>query len=187
MLWPHLYAGLQISPKVRLVPHWDVNKLFRTYHARLLQFVRRRKLSWHMADDIVQDTFLRIIATPSLPEQDVAKSYLYRTANNLVIDHFRRERILSFVPDPEKAFEMLADDTPSPEQIAWSRQELKRLQKILQKLPKHQRDVFILARIEGLTYVQIGEKLGIPSQTAFSRMVRALGLIKEAMDQVEKK
>ena len=169
------------------MPHWDVNKLFRTYHSRLLQFVRRRKLSWHIADDIVQDTFLRIISTPSLPEQDVAKSYLYRTANNLVIDHFRRERILSFVPDPEKAFEILADDSPSPEQLAWSRQELKRLQKILQKLPKHQRDVFVLARIEGLTYVQIGEKLGIPSQTAFSRMVRALGLIKEAMDEGEKK
>ena len=169
------------------MPHWDVNTLFRTYRTRLLQFVRGRKLSWHMADDIVQDTFLRIMATPSLPDQEVAKSYLYRTANNLVIDHFRRERILRFVPDPEHELETLADDTPSPEQIVWSRQELKRLQDILRKLPKQHREVFILARIEGLTYVQIGKKLGIPSQTAFSRMVRALSQVKEAMDRAEKK
>ncbi|NIZ00838.1 RNA polymerase sigma factor [Thalassospira lucentensis] len=163
--------------------HWDVNKLFRLYQTRLRHFVQRRKLSWHMADDIVQDTFLRVVATPSLPEPEFAKSYLYRTANNLVIDHFRRERILSFVTDADKAFEFVADDTPSPEQIAWSRQELARLQKILKTLPKPQREVFVLARVEGLTYVQIGEKLGIPSQTAFSRMVRALSLVKQAMDQ----
>ena len=166
--------------------HWDVNTLFRTYRRRLLQFVQRRKLSWHLADDIVQDTFLRVVATPSLPEQRFAQSYLYRTANNLVIDHFRRERILSFVSDPDMAFELIADDAPNPEQIAWSRQELRRLQTALDALPRHLRDVFILARVGGETYLDIGKKLGIPSQTAFSRMVKALTIVKEAMEQDEK-
>jgi len=168
------------------VTHWDVNTLFRTYRRRLLHFVQRRKLSWHLADDIVQDTFLRVLATPSLPEQNFAQSYLYRTANNLVIDHFRRERILSFVSDPDMAFELIADDAPDPEQIAWSRQELHRLQLALDALPRDLRDVFVLARVEGKTYVEIGKKLGIPSQTAFSRMVKALSIVKDAMEPGEK-
>jgi len=103
-----------------------------------------------------------------------------------VIDHFRRERILTFVQEPDKAFEFVADDAPSPEQIAWSRQELRHLQASLNALPKNLRTVFILARLEGKTYVEIGEQLGIPTQTAFSRMVRALTLVKEAMDKSEK-
>lgn len=166
--------------------HWDVNILFRTYRSRLLHFVQRRKLSWHMADDIVQDTFLRVVTTPSLPDPQFAQSYLFRTAQNLVIDHFRRERILTFVQEPDKAFEFVADDAPSPEQIAWSRQELRHLQASLNALPKNLRTVFILARLEGKTYVEIGEQLGIPTQTAFSRMVRALTLVKETMDKSEK-
>ncbi|WP_417811762.1 RNA polymerase sigma factor [Thalassospira alkalitolerans] len=166
---------------------WDVNTLFRTYRSRLLHYVQRRKLSWHLADDIVQDTFLRVVTTPSLPDQQFAQSYLYRTAQNLVIDHFRRERILTFVQDPDKVFEVVADDAPSPEQIAWSRQELRRLQASLNALPKNLRDVFVLARLEGKTYGEIGVELGIPTQTAFSRMVRALSLVKDAMEKSEKK
>ncbi|WP_281251272.1 RNA polymerase sigma factor [Thalassospira alkalitolerans] len=166
---------------------WDVNTLFRTYRSRLLHYVQRRKLSWHLADDIVQDTFLRVVTTPSLPDQQFAQSYLYRTAQNLVIDHFRRERILTFVQDPDKVFEVVADDAPSPEQIAWSRQELRRLQVSLNALPKNLRDVFVLARLEGKTYGEIGVELGIPTQTAFSRMVRALSLVKDAMEKFEKK
>ncbi|HBV00143.1 MULTISPECIES: RNA polymerase sigma factor [Thalassospira] len=177
------FCGCWSIPKVQTVTHWDVNNLFRTYRGRLLHFVRQRRISWHLADDIVQDTFVRVVATPSLPEQCFAQSYLYRTANNLVIDHFRRERILTFVQDSELAFEVIADDAPSPEQIAWSRQELRHLQKVLESLPRPLRDVFILARVEGKTYVQIGEQLGIPTQTAFSRMVKALGVVKEAMEK----
>tara|TARA_R110000868_G_scaffold408172_2_gene690587 strand:- start:11119 stop:11628 length:510 start_codon:yes stop_codon:yes gene_type:complete len=169
------------------VTQWDVNTLFRTYRSRLLHYVQRRKLSWHLADDIVQDTFLRVVTTPSLPDQQFAQSYLYRTAQNLVIDHFRRERILTFVQDPDKVFEVVADDAPSPEQIAWSRQELRRLQASLNALPKNLRDVFVLARLEGKTYGEIGVELGIPTQTAFSRMVRALSLVKDAMEKSEKK
>jgi len=40
--------------------------------------------------------------------------------------------------------------------------------------------------VGGETYVDIGKKLGIPSQTAFSRMVKALTIVKEAMEQDEK-
>ncbi|OKH87287.1 RNA polymerase sigma factor [Thalassospira sp. TSL5-1] len=158
---------------------WDINHLFRTYHARLRHFVQKRKLAWYTADDIVQDTFLRVVATPSLPDVKYAQSYLYRTAQNLVVDHFRRERILKFVPDAEKSLEYVASDSPLPDQIVWSRQELRQLQAAINKLPAPTREVFVLARLEGKTYAEIGEKLGIPPQTAFSRMVRALTLLRD--------
>ncbi|WP_254424147.1 RNA polymerase sigma factor [Thalassospira marina] len=166
--------------------HWDINQLFRKYQVRLRHFVQKRKLAWYTADDIVQDTFLRIVATPTLPDVKYAQSYLYRTAQNLVVDHFRRERILKFVPDAEKSLEFMASDDPLPDQIAWSRQELRQLQAAINKLPSPTREVFVLARLEGKTYVEIGEKLGIPPQTAFSRMVRALTLLRDETRPGEK-
>ena len=161
---------------------WDLNALFRTYGQRLFYFVRRRRLEWDTADDIVQDTFVRIAATPILPDPRYAQSYLYRTANNLVTDHFRRERIRDVVQTGDETIQYIADDRPTPEHIVWSRQELRRLQAAVDHLPKKLRDVLILARIEGKTYAEIGRKLDIPTQTAFSRMVRALSIVQEEMN-----
>lgn len=165
---------------------WDINAVFRKYRERLFHFVRQGNMGWDTADDIVQDTFVRVVATPALPEQKFAQSYLYRTARNLVIDHHRRERIVRFAPDGDDIIKTLADDRPSLEQVIWSRQELRHLQTAINNLPKKLRIVFILARIEGDTYAEIGRKLNIPTQTAFSRMVRALSLVQEHFEEMDK-
>ena len=171
---------------VYAVSSWDLNALFRAYRQRLFHFVRRRRLEWDTADDIVQDTFLRVAVTPSLPDPRYAQSYLYRTANNLVTDHFRRERIRDVVQTGDETLQYVADNRPSPEHIVWSRQELRRLQSAIDHLPKKLRDVLILARIDGKTYAEIGKKLDIPAQTAFSRMVRALSIVQEKMNAPSK-
>ena len=50
-------------------------------------------------------------------------------------------------------------------------------------MPEPCREVFLMVRVEGLTYVEIGERLGISSKTAFNRMVRALDLLKLGMPE----
>ena len=50
-------------------------------------------------------------------------------------------------------------------------------------MPAPCREIFLLVRVEGLTYVQIGERLGISPKTAYSRMVRALDLLKLGMPE----
>lgn len=59
--------------------------------------------------------------------------------------------------------------------------QLATLNRVMQRMPEPCREVFLLARGEGLTYVEIGERLGISPKTAYSRMVRALELLKLGM------
>lgn len=61
------------------------------------------------------------------------------------------------------------------------RQELERLQMLVDALPPRCRDVFLLSRIEGLTFVEIGQRLHISPKTAFGHMVTALEKLKTGM------
>jgi len=127
-----------------------------------------------MAEDLVQDTFLRLWERRSnLPPSSMLHGYVVRTGRNLAIDFKRRERIAPFVDGVEK-LEFIADTTPSPEDRTMATQGLERLSRAIGALPPRARDVFVMARIEGMTYVQIGKKLGISPKTVFSHMVVAL-------------
>jgi RNA polymerase sigma-70 factor (ECF subfamily) len=153
---------------------WDVQDLFQRHGKELTRFLRRRVSSPEIAADLAQDAFLALMT--ARPANGVANghAYLFRTAINLAINHNRRERILAFVEDSETVLATVEDEAPSPERILLSRQELALLQATLNEFPPTHRAIFVLSRIEGRTYEEIGRLLDISSKTVFSHMVRML-------------
>lgn len=162
----------------------NIQSLFVSHQERLQRFLRRRGTSADMAADFTQDVFVRLLSGAPVSEIENASAYLFRAARNAAINHERRQRILSFVDDPETALGELADEAPSPERIVLSRQELTIIQAVLDELPSVQREVFILSRIEGCTFAQIGARLGIPSKTAYGHMTRILVRMKLRLDGI---
>lgn len=102
------------------------------------------------------------------------------TGRNLAADHLRRRRIAPFVAGIEH-LDYIADNRPSVEDTVLSRDELRRLQEIIDTLPPRCRQVFLLSRLEGLTYVEIAKRLDISPKTVFSHMVTALDRLKSGM------
>lgn len=150
-------------------------------HRTILQLVR----SHGAAEDLVQDTFLRLWERRAqLPPSSLLHGYVVRTGRNLAIDFRRRERIAPFIDGVDK-LEFMADTAPTPEHRAMARQSLESLSLAIAALPPRARDVFVMARIEGMTYVAIGEKLGISPKTVFSHMVVALERL-ETFQQAER-
>ncbi len=148
-----------------------------------MRFLQRRGSSADLAADLTQDAFVRLMtSSPSGPIEN-SSAYLFRVARNLAINHDRRQRILSFASDPEAALLDLADDAPSPERVLMSRQELALVKSVLDELPPLQRQVFILSRIEGRTFADIGQTLGLSPQTAFGHMTRILVRLKLRLDE----
>ncbi len=136
------------------------------------------------AEDLVQDTFVRLWERRAqLPQSAMLSGYVVRTGRNLAIDFKRRERIAPFI-DGVEMLEFMADTAPSPEHRAIAAQKLQTLSDAIAALPPRAREVFVLARIEGMTYVEIGERLGISPKTVFSHMVVALERL-EAFRQQE--
>jgi RNA polymerase sigma factor (sigma-70 family) len=148
----------------------------------LLSTIARVVKSPSTAEDLVQDTFLRLWERQSsLPQRPQLPGYVVRVGRNLAIDFKRRERIAPFVGGIED-LEFIKDPTPTPEDRTIAAQNLRRISDAIATLPPRAREVFVMARIDGLSYVEIGNRLGISPKTVFSHMVVAL----ERLDQTQR-
>jgi RNA polymerase sigma factor (sigma-70 family) len=156
----------------RVICVWDFQDLFRRHHKELRRFLRGRVSSAEVAADLTQDVFLRML-TAAPGNVDDQQAYLFRAARNLALNHNKRERLVTYVNDPD-ALLSIRDDAPNAEQALLSRQELAVVAGALAEFSPLHREIFILSRLDGMTYQAIGQRLGIPMQTAFSHVVRML-------------
>lgn len=143
------------------------------YYEDLRRFVRQRTGSASLADDIVQEAWIRANATgAAMP--DNPRAYLYRMAENLTVDHLRRQSAQALKAADTAPPEDLACPTPAPDAVVAAREELAILTEAVRELPEKCRLVFLLYRGRGLTMRQIAGRLGISEKTVEKHIARAM-------------
>lgn len=75
---------------------WDVQELFRRYSRDLNRFLHHRVSSRESAADLTQDLFFKLLPTDNSAVVVDRKSYLFRAARNLALNHIKRERLIEF-------------------------------------------------------------------------------------------
>jgi RNA polymerase sigma-70 factor (ECF subfamily) len=147
----------------------------------LRAYIRRLTRDPAPAEDLLHDTFARIIAADSWREIDSPAGFAIRTARNVVYDALRRQKVVAieFVADVG-AFG-LADNAADPEQALVARDELKRLRAIVEALPTQQRRVFTLRKVYALPPAEIAERLGLSVSTVEKHLVKAVRACAEAL------
>lgn len=145
--------------------------LYREHHGWLYQRLCRR-LSFADAADLAHDTFIRALTADELAEVREPRAWLTTIARNLLLSHYRRRSLeqayleaLAALPEP------LA---PSPEQQALIFEAVGEIDSMLRGLPAPVRDAFLLAQLEGLSYAQIAERLGVCERSVKRYVARAL-------------
>ncbi len=139
---------------------WFVREVL-PLEAALMQFLQH---NWRNRSDIAdlrQDIYERVCLAAQESRPDNTKAFVFRTARNLLVDRIRREHVV-----PIEAFEDVdalgtAIDEPGPERSAIARDELRRLQAALDRLPPRAREAIVLGRIEGLAGNEIATRMGI--------------------------
>lgn len=153
------------------------SELFHRWAPRLGVFLTRTTGSREVAEDLVQETFLRILrAAPAYRPHGSASAWIYRIAVNLAYSHWRRQRhapARTGVP-PEEHPHARTPDTDTPEAIYLRREFLRDLEGATRRLPANQRMVFQLKTGQGLTYEEIAAVLDCPEGTAKSRFHHAV-------------
>jgi len=147
---------------------------FVAQRAALVQFLLRRVGSPAVAEDLAQDTWLRL-ATGAVPATVASpQGYVFRVAGNLALDRLRQDRSRSRVMAAHPPDDGVADVAPGAERGLAARQRLAMLMAAVEELPPRCREVFVLRRFEDLTQDEIARRLGISRNMVEKHLRRAL-------------
>lgn len=160
----------------------SLDALFRSCRRELERFFRRRVGSAEAAADLTQEAFLRLLRAGAAGAIENPRAYLFRTAGNLVADHYRAAGAEPAGELGEAGWQRLAAAEPSAERAVLSREELAVLRRAIGELTPRERQVFLLHKFEQLSYAEVAERLGIAKNTVVVHMVRALGHCKRRLD-----
>jgi RNA polymerase sigma-70 factor (ECF subfamily) len=160
--------------KARRVIGKDLKRLFLAHRREVQAYLTRRLRDREVAADLTQETFLRFAEQGGQTAIVDGRSYLYRTARNLAIDHVRRAGRHKTDAVAHDDLAGIPEDRPGPERIIEGRQRLDRLRSIVEELPARTRQVFVLHRIQELTYGEVAERLGISESSVQKHLAMAL-------------
>jgi RNA polymerase sigma-70 factor (ECF subfamily) len=124
------------------------------------------------AQEVVQETFLRLWRMRERVRIESVEPLLYRIAINLATSRLRRRRLWRWVS--LEALRERAAPGPGAEAQAVAAQQQARMRGAIEALPPDLRSVVVLCELGGLSYAQVAEALGIPAGTVGSRRHRAL-------------
>ncbi|MCA9743086.1 MAG: RNA polymerase sigma-70 factor [Deferribacteres bacterium] len=151
--------------------------LYYRYYELLFAFLWRRTQNRETSLDLAQELFARVWNNrEKLDAGQSLKSYLYKIANNLVIDHFRKKGVEQsyFAADPPD------DASVTTDEVDFELRE--QIEQAVAGLPPPVRQVFQMSRFDGLKYHEIAKALEISVKTVEARMSKALASLREQLE-----
>lgn len=144
------------------------NHVFLAQRVSLLRTLERMVNNHSTAEDLLQETYLRVARALSERAIDHLEPFVFQTARNLALDHLRARRIQSrtMLEDvPLNVVQSIAAPLSSAEDAAHAEQMLERLNISLSQLTPRQQQIFILSRLHGHSYQEIAEQLSVSLST----------------------
>ena len=120
-----------------------------------------------VARDITSETFVRALTAPEEPRMDTVKAYLFAIARNLHRKQWRRDS------RKETLDEMMADQTPTPDQAMVHHEDFERTMEAMKTLPEIDRTVLLLRAEEDLSYQDIAATTGLSIAAVKVKVFRA--------------
>ena len=146
--------------------------LYYRYYNDLYRFFWLRINSKDSAKDLIHDVFIRIWENRhNLDGKKSIKAYIYRIANNLLIDFFRKKSSQrTYIAEDASVTDVSTEE---------SLEQVTAVKLAINNLPEKIRSVFILSRYQGLKYAEIAQALNISIKTVESRICKAFRLLRE--------
>lgn len=152
--------------------HAQLDALYREHHGWLSGWLRQRLNNSADAADLAQDTFVRVLLARSAANLREPRHYLATIARGLVIDLYRRRSLEQAYLDVLTSLPEAVQ--PSLEEQALMLEALLQIERMLDGLGARVKQTFILSQLEGLSYAQIAQRLGISLRTVNNHMAKAM-------------
>jgi RNA polymerase sigma-70 factor, ECF subfamily len=134
------------------------------------------------ADDLVQETYAKALrGFSSFQPGTNFRAWMFRILRNSFLSS--RTGLKATLPFDEENESAQAADTATPETVLIEQANREMVQKALEELPVHFREILLLCEVEEMSYQEIAETLGVPSGTVMSRLSRARQALRGALQE----
>ena len=156
-----------------------IEKLINRHQLRIFNYIKSKVLDRDTAEDIFQDTFIKVIKTLKsgvYNEEGKFLPWVMRIAHNLVIDFFRKSNRIPTIENNDEydLFKFISDTTPNIERILFQDQLVKDLQNLILELPDDQKEVLTMRLYKDMSFKEIAENTNVSINTALGRMRYAI-------------
>ena len=157
-----------------------VTEVFVRFQRSLLRYLRDLLARREDAEDVAQETYLRLVRAAGVERSEMrVRALMFRAATNLAYDRFRQRRSRGSHDDGELA--VLPDEMPTAERVVALEQALRVVERTLLELPARCRQVFLLRTSHECSYEEIAERLGVSKRTVEREMQTALAICQERL------
>jgi RNA polymerase sigma factor (sigma-70 family) len=150
----------------------DISSVYQLYRKELINYLTRIVYCRDTAQDLVQESYLILARVSAEQVIEQPRGFLYRTANNLALDHLRHHKVVARHAELESRDE--EPDSSSIEQELTKEQWLTLLRQAIGELPPRCRDAFILHKVRGLSYRETAHMLGITESAVEKHIIKGL-------------
>ena len=164
-----------------------IEKLINRHQLRIFNYIKSKVLDRDTAEDIFQDTFIKVIKTLKsgvYHEEGKFLPWVMRIAHNLVIDFFRKSNRIPTIENNDEydLFKFISDSTPNIERILFQDQLVKDLQNLILELPDDQKEVLTMRLYRDMSFKEIAENTNVSINTALGRMRYAIINLRKLAD-----
>lgn len=164
----------------------DFDRIYNIYYPKLVRFANTYLLSFSDSENIVQDIFLRLWENrDQIPCSGSINAYLFTVVKNRCVDTLRtvkKERFCNLSGIEQQELNLKLYALEAFDENGFTLSELERIiQEAILSLPDRCREIFLLSRMEGLTYKEISERLEISTNTIEGQMSAALRKLRVAL------
>lgn len=169
--------------------------LIKRHKSRIFSYIMHTVKNRALAEDIFQDTFIKVINTlkkGKYQEEGKFLPWVLRISHNLMIDFFRREKRMQTVSGgtdadgkPYDIFSIIGDHDKCAEQEMIEAQIRKDVRMLVELLPTEQREVLMLRHYHDKSFKEISEQTNVSINTALGRMRYALINLRKMIDEKE--
>jgi RNA polymerase sigma-70 factor (ECF subfamily) len=159
----------------------ELEKLYLDLEKPLYNFALRWVWNPRLAEELVQEAFLRLWRYRDNVDMATVKGLLYKTLQNLALNERRKVAIRQVIPFLE--FFVGEESEAVLEADAILKQDLQKMKTVLEGLPHELREILLMCEFSDMTYDEIGIALEIPAGTVASRKNRAMKMLKDEMNE----
>lgn len=162
--------------RLRELKVWFVRDVL-PLEADLMQFLRHHSRGRSDPNDLRQEVYLRAYerACVQLPQE--TRPFVFAIARNLLVDQFRRERIVPIDGVPDADAVEIPDEEPGPDRSAIARDELRHVYAALDRLPPRCREAVVMRRVDQLSRKEIAQRMGVAEKTVKRHLNDGLRLL----------